>query len=42
MPNHQTSGLALEEIDRLFGKEETATGEEGNGKAVVIREEHEM
>jgi hypothetical protein len=39
----QTSGLALEEIDTLFGKEKTATvGDEENDKAVEVGEEHEV
>ena len=38
----QTSGLALEEIDALFGKEQIATdAEEPGEKGVVVEEERE-
>jgi len=39
----QTSGLALEEIDALFGKEQIATdAEEPGEKGVVIEQEREV
>jgi hypothetical protein len=39
----QTSGLALEEIDALFGKEQIATdAEEPGEKGVVVEEEREV
>jgi hypothetical protein len=39
----QTSGLALEEIDTLFGKEQVATDAEELGeKDVVAEEEREV
>ena len=40
--NVQTSGLALEEIDTLFGKDQIATADEELGdKAITIEEEHD-
>lgn len=39
----ETSGLALEEIDALFGKEQTATAnEQTNEKVAVVEKEHEV
>jgi len=39
----QTSGLALEEIDALFGKEQIATdAEEPGEKGAIVEEEREV
>ena len=39
METTQTSGLALEEIDALFGKEQIATDAEESGEKRIVAEE---